>query len=159
MSGLYKTFATNEKHETQGVLLEYGRTEPTAEAPEGLPIRIRIARAGGRNTEFNKALEKATRPYRKALQAGRVEVATIEALYREVFVDHCILGWENVADATGSVLPYTRDNVLKVLTDLPDLYTDLKEQANELSLFREEEREVDLGNFGKSSSTGGSKDL
>lgn len=155
---LYTMFKTDEKHEKQGVWIEYGRTAPTAEAPEGLPIRIKLARAGGKNVGFNKALEKATRPYRKQIQAGSVSTETIEALYRECMVDHVIIGWENVSDATGAVLPYNRANVLRVLTDLPDLYRDLKEQSNDMSLFREEEREVDLGNSGMSLSTVGNKD-
>lgn len=159
MSGLYKTFKTEEKHEISGVWLEYGRTEPTPEEPEGAPIRIKIARAGGRNTSFNKALEKATRPYRKAIQSGSIALETIENLYRDVFVDHCILGWANVAGPDGVKLAYNRDNVLKVLSDLPDLYADLKEQASSLALFREEEREADLGNSGMSSATDGSKGL
>lgn len=159
MSNLYTMFKTEEKHETQGVWLEYGRTDPTPEHPEGEPIRIKIARAGGKNMSFNKALEKATRPYRKAIQTGTIALDTIENLYREVFVDHVVLDWTNVSapikDASGAVtgfelLPYKRDNVLRVLIDLPDLYNDLKEQANSLSLFREDEREADLGNSGQS---------
>ena len=64
---LYKLFKTDEKLETDGVWLEYGQTE------EGKPIRIKIARAGGRNVAFAKALEKATRPYRKAIQTGTLD--------------------------------------------------------------------------------------
>lgn len=159
MTGLYSMFKTNSKDEREGVWLEYGRTPKTDQDPEGLPIRIKIARAGGKNTDFNKALEKATKPHRKAIQTGHISVETVEALYREVFVDHCIVGWENVAGAAGEMLPYTRPNVLRVLTDLPDLYEDLKGQANSLGLYREEEREADLGNSGRSLSTDGSKDL
>lgn len=159
MSNLYHMFKTKEEHETQGVWLEYGRTDPTPEHPDGEPIRIKIARAGGKNTSFNKALEKATRPYRKAIQTNTVSLDTIENLYKEVFVDHVVLDWTNVSapikDASGAVsgferLSYTRENVLRVLTDLPDLYADLKDQANSLSLFREDEREADLGNSGQS---------
>ena len=63
---LYKLFKTNENLETDGIWLEYGQTA------DGKPIRIKIARAGGHNVAFSKALEKATRPYKKAIQTGKI---------------------------------------------------------------------------------------
>ncbi len=158
MNGLYAQFATNDKEEADGVWLEYGMTAPTPEAPEGLPIRIRIARAGGKNLDFNKALEKATKPHRKALAAGSMSLDLLENIYRAVFIAHCVKGWQNVSGRDGKPLAFTGDNVLQVFKDLPDLYSDVKEQANSLSLFREEEREVDLGNSGVSLSTDSNKD-
>lgn len=148
---LYSQFKTDESLETEGVWIEYGETE------DGKPIRIRIARAGGANQKFAKALEKATRPYKKAIQTGTLDNKTADRLYREVFVDTIVLGWENVQGPDGKDLEFTRENVLKLFADLPDLFTDLREQASSAAIFREELLEADLGNSGKSSSTGSSK--
>ena len=148
---LYKLFKTDEKLETDGVWLEYGQTE------QGKPIRIKIARAGGRNVAFAKALEKATRPYRKAIQTGTLDDKTATRLYQEVFADTVVLGWENVEGPDGQPLEFNKENVLKLFEDLPDLFADLREQANNVSLFREEVLEADLGNSGKSSATALSK--
>lgn len=148
---LYKLFKTNENLETDGIWLEYGQTE------KGEPVRIKIARAGGHNVAFSKALEKATRPYKKAIQTGMLDNKTADKLYKEVFADTVVLDWINVEGPDGQPMEFKRENVLKLFEDLPDLFADLREQANNVALFREEVREVDLGNSGKSSTTGSSK--
>lgn len=148
---LYKQFKTDEALETDGILIEYGVTEA------GLPIRIKIARAGGRNTAFSKALERATRPYRKAIQTGTLDNKTADNLYKDVFAETVVLGWVNVEDQDGKAMEFTKENVVKLFNDLPDLFNDLREQAANVALFREEVLENDLGNSGKSSATGSSK--
>lgn len=149
---LYKLFKTDQNLETDGIFIEYGTDD------DGKPIRIKIARAGGSNKAFSKQLEKATRPYRKAIQSGMLDNATADRLYKDVFADTVVLGWENVKGADGKDLPFNRENVLKLFEDLPDLFADLREQASSVALFREEVAEQDLGNSGKSSATGSSKD-
>lgn len=153
MKGLYNTFKTNEQFETEGVWLEYGYLDDD----ESKPIRIKIARAGGQNKAFTKALEKATKPHRKALQAGMLDDRIADRLYKGVFAETVVLDWVNVTDQDGIGLEFTKDNVLKVFSDLPDLFVDLREQAGNVSLFRDEVQEADLGNSGKSLSTDSSK--
>ncbi len=148
---LYSLFKTDESLETDGILIEYG------EASNGEPIRFRIARAGGQNTVFTKALEKATRPYRKAIQTGMLDDKTADKLYKGVFAEHVVLGWENVEGPDGKPIEYSKENALTLFKDLPDLFLDLREQAGNVSLFRQEVMEADLGNSGKSSVTGLSK--
>lgn len=148
---LYKQFKTNEALETEGVWLEYGQTDA------GQPIRLKIARSGGKNTAFSKALEKATRPYRKAIQTGMMENTTADRLYKEVFAETVVLDWINVEGPDGKPLEFKKENVLQVFEDLPDLFNDLREQAANVALFREEVREDDLGNSGRSSATAGNK--
>lgn len=150
---LYKLFKTAENLETDGIWLEYGQNS------KGQPIQIKIARAGGRNVAFAKALEKATRPYRKALQNGVMDNKVAERIYREVFTDTVLRGWANVEGPDGNPLQFSRENALKLFEDLPDLYNDLREQAINMGLFREEILEADLGNSGGSCSTDSSKDL
>ena len=42
-----------------------------------------------------------------------------------------------VTDREGNELPCTKDNVIKVFTDLPDLFDDVLEQSRKASLFKE----------------------
>ena len=150
---LYSTFKTNDQFEIDGIFIQYGYLNDD----ESKPVRFKIARAGGANTAFAKALEKATKPYRKQLQAGLLDDRTADRLYREVFADTVVLDWENVTDSDGNLLEFTKENVLKVFKDLPDLFLDLREQSNNVGLFREDVREGDLGNSGKSSAMDSSK--
>lgn len=141
---LYKQFKTDEALETDGIWIEYGTTEA------GQPIRIKIARAGGRNTAFSKALERATRPYRKAIQAGSLPKDVVEDLYLDVFARAVVKGLENFEDKDGADLPFTVDSIKYLAKELPDLYADWQEQANRLAVFREEVLEADVGNSGRS---------
>lgn len=148
---LYTTFKTDETLEKEGVWLEYGT------ASNGEPIRIKIARAGGQNTAFIKALEKATKPYRRAIQSGRLDDNTADRLYITAFAEHVVLNWVNVEDPQGKPVEFNRGNVILLLDELPDLFADLREQASNMQLFRAEELEEDLGNSGRSLSTDSSK--
>lgn len=140
MSSLYKTFATNEQVEKEGVILEYGLNSA------GKPIQIRVARAGGSNAKFAKALEAKTRPYRRQIQNETMDKDLELKVFMEVYVDSVILGWENVEDRAGKPLPFNRENCIKLLTDLPDLFHDIREQSQKSALFRAEIREIAAGN-------------
>lgn len=140
MSGLYSQFSTNKDLEADGVWIEYGTTE------DGKPIRIKIARAGGNNVAFAKALEKATRPHRRALNAGTLDDQTADRIYKSVFAETVVKDWQNIEDENGEELEFSKDNVLKLFNDLPDLFIDLREQSSNVALFRDEMREKDLGN-------------
>lgn len=148
---IYSLFKTDAALEKEGIWIEYGTDGEKA-------MRIKIARAGGKNTEFNKALEKATKPYRKQIQSGVLDDGTADKLFKNVFADKVMLGWENISDPDGKPMKFTKDNVLKLFEDLPDLFQDLREQSTNSTLFREEVRETDLGNSGKSSATDSNKD-
>lgn len=148
---LYKLFKTDSNLEKDGIWIEYGETEA------GEPIRFKVARAGGQNTAFNKALEKATRPYRKAIQNGMLGDKRADAIYKNVFAERVVLDWTNIEDAEGKPLEFNKENVLKLFEDLPDLFADLREQAGNVSLYREDIAEGDLGNSGTSSATDSSK--
>lgn len=147
---LYKIFKTNNSLEVKGVWIEYGE-EP--------PIRFRIARAGGSNKAFAKRLDQLTRPVRKLLANNALSDERANEIYQEAFIQTVLLEWENVTDENGNELPLTFENAKKVFTDLPDLFNDLKEQATNMAMYREEELEKIVGNSGRSSPTDLSKDL
>lgn len=137
---LYRQFKTNPNLERDGVLLEYGNNS------KGNPICIRIARAGGSNERFNKRLEAAVKPYRRQIQTETIQTEQVTKLIRRVYAETVVLGWENVEDADGNALEFSVDNCMKLFDDLPDLYTDIQEQAQRAALFRAEILEADAGN-------------
>ncbi|WP_294626576.1 hypothetical protein [uncultured Rothia sp.] len=112
----------------------------------GEPITFRIARSGGANTEYRRVLDLKTKPYRRQLQNGTVDVAILEDLVLQTFAETVVLGWSGVEDAEGKVLPYSKEAALKLMQDLPELYQDLLEVSQRASTFRQEEREADAKN-------------
>lgn len=137
---LYNTFETNKDLERDGITLDYGFNDKNE------PIQIRIARAGGSNTRFAKILEQKMRPYKRAIATDSLDNQVAQQLMIEAYADAVILGWTGVQDRDGNVLDFNRENVVKVLTDLPDLFYDIQAQSQKAALFREDIRATEAGN-------------
>lgn len=137
---LYKSFKTDANLEKSGIELEYG------ENSKEQPILIRIARAGGANSAYNKRLEVLTKPYRRQIQTETVDNKVLEKIVAQAFAETVVLGWEGVEDEDNNELVFSVDNVVKLFTDLPDLYKDIQEQAQKTALFRQEILEADSKN-------------
>jgi len=127
----YQMFKTDNTIETDGINLDYGK------------FQIRIARAGGANQAYIKMLGDRLKPYRRRLANGTMDNATSERLLAEIYAGSVILGWEGVTDAEGIPIEFTRDNCVKLLLDLPELFRDIQEQAQKVANFRAEEIEAD----------------
>lgn len=137
---LYNTFETDKSLERDGIVLDYGFNS------KDQPIQIRIARAGGSNTKFAKVLEQKMKPYKRAIANDTMDNKVAEKLLVEAYADAVIIGWTGVEDREGNALDFTRDNVVKLFTDLPDLFTDIQVQSQKSALFRAELREAEQGN-------------
>jgi hypothetical protein len=127
---LYKQFKSDENLEKSGILLEYGFNSA------GLPITIRIARAGGGNTAYSKRMEHKVKPYRRQIQTETIDTQVVEKLLREVYAETVVLGWENVEDGDGNPMAHSVSNCIKLFEDLPDLFKDIQEQSQRSALFR-----------------------
>lgn len=122
---LYKNFKTDKSIETTGIELQYD---------DG--VYIKIARAGGANKRFQKTLERKARPYRRAIQTETFSPELAEEMLVEVYAESVILGWRGVKDEAGKKMEFSKENCIKLLTDLPDLFKDIQDQANKAALFR-----------------------
>jgi hypothetical protein len=141
---LYNTFETDKSLERDGIVLDYGFNS------KNQPVQIRIARAGGANTKFAKALEYKMKPYKRAIVNDTMDNKVAEKLLIETYAESVILGWEGVEDRQGNDLEFNKENVVKVLTDLPDLFLDIQQQSQKSALFRAELREAEQGNSQRS---------
>lgn len=137
---LYSQFQTDKNIEKDGVVLEYGKTK------EGKVISIRIARAGGANSRYTKLMEAATKPYRRQLQNETLDNDIAESITQKVYAQSVILGWENVQDQDGEDMAFNLENCIKLFKDLPDLWTDIQNQATRAALFRQDILEADSKN-------------
>jgi len=129
---VYEAFETSKSLESDGVVVDFG------------DFKFILARAGGSNRKFNAAVERRMRPHRRALQAGTLDPEVGDRIAAECFAEAVVLGWEGVTDRQGNPLPFTRENCVQLLLDLPDLFADLRTQATNLSNFLAAERE-DMG--------------
>lgn len=144
---LYSKFKSDPALEKNGVVLQYGFVENADGEPDlERPIGFRVARAGGANVAYAKRLEAAIKPHRRQIQTETIDAKVAERLMMEVFVETVLLGWENVQDENGNDLPFSKQNAIKLFTDLPDLYKNVQEGANSAALFRAEIAEASAGN-------------
>lgn len=141
---LYNTFETDKQLEKDGVVLEYGFNSKKQ------PIQIRIARAGGSNTRFAKIIEQKLRPYKRAIANDTMDNKVAEKLLIEAYAEAVVLEWSGVEDREGNALEFTKENVVKVFTDLPDLFLDVQAQSQKSALFRASLREAEQGNSPRS---------
>lgn len=135
MTSPYNLFATNQDLEAgKGVILDYPG------------FSISIHRAGGANKKYAQALVNKMRPHRHKVQNGTMDEEVAQKLLIEVFAETVVTGWENVKGKDGKEIPYTKENCVKLLTDLPELFKDIQDQATSIAIFKSEIEETDIKN-------------
>ena len=125
---LYKKYKTDKKLDNEGVFVDYGGG-----------TKFRLARMSRTNQRYQKAMTEVMEQHEIALKRKSLDEDLAEELQIKVFVETILLDWEGVNAPDGQPLEYSKDAAIKLLTDLPDLYSDLQEQASSISHFREME--------------------
>jgi hypothetical protein len=135
---LFEQFETDSKKESEGAEVTFPPNKDGS-----IPTFI-IAATSRNNQKYAKALDRATKPYRRNLDA--MGDANAERIYREVFVTTVLKGWKNVQNADGSEIPFSIENANILFDKLPRLYNVLNERANSIELFQDQQREAEAGN-------------
>lgn len=124
MSGVFDDFETDKTVEKEGVWVDYG------------DYKIRIARAGGANKAYEICLANKSKPYRKQIQNGSMDIARQKELVKEAYIETIVLDWENITERDGTPIPFNKANVKGLFNRVPDLWEDLMTQAQDLALFK-----------------------
>ena len=132
---IYDLFERDEDMETKGIWQNFG--------PFG---KFLIARAGGSNARFISLLSKTMEPYQRQIQKNMLQESVANDLLVKVFAKTVILGWEDVTGKDGKELKYSYEACVKLLTDLPDFFLDMREEATRIQNFRKADFEEDAGN-------------
>ena len=148
MPSFYDTFETDTNLECgEGVDLDYRAC--------GV---ITIHRAGGANRKFQRVLAAKSKPYARQIQLDELDDETDMRIIAETYAETVIIGWRGVKDRQGLELPFTKENVVKLLMELPELFADIRRQARDISNFRKAAVEADAKNLSRpSGSTSGSE--
>jgi len=144
-SSLFSQFKTDESAEKNGILFEV----------PGI-FRCRLARAGGKNNQYEKKMLEALRPYRN-VPAEQIKTGVLESLSIKVMSETLIKPgtWQTfredqwvdgIENEAGELLPATAENLRKVLLQLPDLSDMILRQARDADNFRAEQLEEEAKN-------------
>lgn len=145
---LYKTFATDESAEQDGITVDYGDT------------RFLIARAGGANHKFKKVFSSKIKPYRRQIDQGTMSDDAALKMLAQAYAESVVLTWQSktvdekgkevwldtIEDANGEPLKFSVKNCTQVLLDLPELFTDLQTMAGQAANFKQDEVLEDVKN-------------
>lgn len=147
MTGVHESvlaaFTTDKATETKGKWVEIG------------PAKFLLARAGGSNTKFQKAIEAVMRPYQRMIAMDQFSEAEAAKLSVKPFVDTVLLGWENVRPVTqdedgewqvGEPIPFSKEKAVEILTNLPDLFRRLLTESTNIGNFAPDFVKVASGN-------------
>jgi hypothetical protein len=149
--GLYDSMKTSPRLESEGIWLDLDHT------------RIKLARAGGKNTKFIVAAEKIAREHKRAFDLMGEEQG--RKIFSKLFAEIVVLDWltkakdgdldedglpfaENeqedavrylrgISGPDGVLVDFTVENVIRTFNDLPDLLKMVKETAEDATLFRQ----------------------
>ena len=107
--GIYKKYNTNKDAEVKGVPVYFGDEV------------FYIKRAGGQNREYVKCLgEKSNLVKGRFLKPEEAERITAEVIAKTIIVK-----WENLHDKNGDLLPYSEENCVNLLCELPDFMEEI----------------------------------
>ncbi|MBS7702709.1 hypothetical protein [Chelatococcus asaccharovorans] len=114
----------------QGVTIEYddGR-------------RFTIHRAGGANKRFGQLLSARMKPLARKIETGTLPDETANRILAEVYAATVIIGWEGIT-SKGQPVPFTAENVVAFLLAMPEVFTAIRQDANNLANFRREATEI-----------------
>lgn len=132
MSNLYSNYKTDKGAEATGVWIDDSGAS------------FKLARMGGANVKFQRAMTVAMKPYMREIQLGVIDDATLEPVLKKVFIDTILLDWKNVTaesnaetpDVDGAAIDFNADAAMKLFADLPDLYARLRTEAQSYANYR-----------------------
>lgn len=131
-------FSTDQQLEITGRWFNFGEK-----------ARVKIARQN--NPKNREAVRRVFAPYREATIGGAHDDTTAVKLLIEVMADSILVGWEGLTEK-GQPLPYSKENAVRLLTNLPNFRDWVVTQAQRMENFKDKSMEEDLGNSPDASS-------
>lgn len=109
-------------------------------------MQFKLARAGGENENFVKLASKKFKPFQAAIAADAMPKELATELVLDVFIETILMDWKDVYDRDGTLLVFSKDAAKKLLTDLPNLFVALQQDAQKVANFRKVNLEAAAGN-------------
>lgn len=127
-------FGMDRKKEQDGVGIQFGST-----------FKVLIARAGGANEDFKKAIEELTRPYRRMIVNDMLPSELENQIMHQAYARTIVRSWENCVDE-GKDVPFSVDNCVAMFEKWPEFYDFVRAESNRTANYRAAAIEADAGN-------------
>jgi hypothetical protein len=110
---------------------------------------VKLAFMGDANRRYQNRLEALTRPHRRKIQLGTYGEAKSQALFRQAFLECCVIEWGNVQPKDDGVnVPYSFESATALFDDdsyLP-FYQWMEGEAQVQESYRLEQQEEEAKN-------------
>jgi len=133
-SNLFGTFGANPTLEQSGVIVPYP-------LDSGGVMKVKLRRAGLRNTEWKRSYNATVKPHEARIQSGEITENEMQSLLAVVYADAVVIGWTGIKDKEGKEVPYSKEMTIKLLTFFPDLFSMIIASAHDRANFQEADLE------------------
>ncbi len=131
---LFDAYKTDKKAENEGVWVPFPNVD----------VKVKLARAGGANKEWEIAREKALRPLRRRYRDRQIPESEILDALIEPFCKIIIQDWEGV-ERDGKVLDCSYKHRFDVCNELPEFYLEMLNEAGRMENYQAVEDVEDAG--------------
>lgn len=145
-NALGKLFATDKDAEKNGIDVEVGTVLRDGKE---VPMLFTVRRSGGNNLEYKRTIERLTKPHRRAIEKGKMDLVKLQEITQECFLESVLVGWENIPFGEGKDQKFRQFNVAnaRILFDLyPELLVELQDNAQEIANFQNSRLEEEAKN-------------
>ena len=133
MGKFSQRYKTDKNLSENGVEVDFG---------DGVKVVLRRINSE-KSKEVRRRLE---RPFQRMIRSNSLPDAKQEEITREQIAEAVIVSWEGVEDNQGNLIPYSKQNALKVFEWYPDFLNDIITAITERDTFKNEDREEDAKN-------------
>jgi len=137
----FDLFRTNQKAEQDGVKVDYD------------DFWFYVGRTGGGNKRYTRIITERLRPHRRAIQTETIQEDLARKLAMETFAEGCVFGWGSkkhgegvMVGKDGEGIAYSTAAVVEMFNALPELFQDLKSQADSFANYRDGTKDADAKN-------------
>ena len=124
-------------------------SEVGVEIPLNDGISINVLRAGGSNKKYARAFYRITAPYQRRMNSGQLDDDTSDRLMMEVYAESIVVSWKGIRRKGDTEdLPCTKENIMNLFKGSRNVFTIVKEVANDLAQFQLAEAEAQVEPLG-----------
>ncbi len=124
-------------------------------------IQLLLTRVGPTNDAFRKATENRMGPFKRQMENQTLDNDVARKLMAQTYADAVVKDWRTqtgldgegkpkfepwVEDLEGNKLPYSHENVVKVLSSFPDFFRAVQDDAMDIRMFQKAEVEAHAKN-------------
>lgn len=103
-------------------------------------LKLRVARMNNpRYREYLRKLSRTKVRVGRRMQGG-MGIDDMLEMQKKAVAKHILIDWEGLEDANGESIQHSEEKALELFESHPDLYELIIEIANDVDLFREDQR-------------------